>query len=180
MRHKVYGRHLGRNRNARTALFKNLVRSLFLHDSIETTEAKAKAIKGLIDTLITQAKTPTSRLIVTQFLSNKEASDRLVSEILPNVSNRTSGYTSMVKIGRRLGDGTMVVKMSIIKDEGGTKVSRVSKVESHDVIPSEVEGSPGRDYLLRDTSASLGMTGKVRDDTWGVIGFLFLIYPLPD
>lgn len=114
MRHRVYGKHLGRDRNERTSLFKNLVRSLILHEAIETTESKAKAIKGLVDKLINQAKTPTSKRFVAQFLSSKAVSGKLISQILPALSNRTSGYTSVVRIGRRQGDGSMIVKMSLL------------------------------------------------------------------
>ena len=59
MRHKVYGKHLGRDKNQRTALFRGLVRSLFLQGSITTTDTKAKAVKGMVDRLITKSKDKT-------------------------------------------------------------------------------------------------------------------------
>ena len=117
MRHKVYGRHLSRTSNERTQLFRNLVRSLILHESINTTEAKAKAIKGLVDKLVTQAKTPTTRRLVSQFLVEKDVAEKLIKDIAPRLNNRDSGYTSVVKLGKRLGDGTMMVQMSLLVKE---------------------------------------------------------------
>lgn len=128
MRHKVYGKHLGRNKNERTALFKNLVQSLILSESIETTEAKAKAIKGLVDKIITQAKSPSTRRLVSQFLVSKKTQDKLIKEILPRLSTRTSGYTSTVRMTKRLGDNALIVKMSLILEEPKEKVSRELKV----------------------------------------------------
>ncbi len=117
MKHNVYGKHLSRSTNARTQLFRNLVRSLILHESINTTEAKAKAIKGLVDKLVTQAKTPASRRLVSQFLVEKDIAEKLVKDIAPRLSGRKSGYTSIVKLDRRLGDGTMMVQMRLLVEE---------------------------------------------------------------
>lgn len=123
MRHNVYGKKLGRNKNQRTALFKNLVRSLILHESIQTTDAKAKAIKGTVDKIINQAKTPTTRRLVSQFLVDKAAQEKLVKEIAPRLSDRNSGYTSVVKLGRRLGDGATIVRMSLVEGKHQQKES---------------------------------------------------------
>ncbi|MDO8619343.1 MAG: 50S ribosomal protein L17 [Candidatus Daviesbacteria bacterium] len=117
MRHRVYGKKLGLDKDERQALFKSLVRSLFISESIETTEAKAKAIKGLVDKLINQAKSPATRKLVSQFLSDKKISEKLVKDLTPRLSNRISGYTSMIKMGRRMGDNSMVVKMSLLLEK---------------------------------------------------------------
>ena len=115
MRHRVYGRHLGRNKDTRTALFKSLVQSLFISESIETSEAKAKAIKGLVDKLITSAKSPATRRLVSQFLTNKEIFDKLIKDIVPRFKSRNSGYTSIIRLGKRAGDNTDIVRMSLIE-----------------------------------------------------------------
>lgn len=114
MRHRVYGKKLGRTKNERTALFRNLVQSLLISESIETTETKAKAIKGLIDKLVNQAKTPATRRLVSQFLTNKTFSEKLIKDIAPRLKDRNSGYTSIIKVGRRLGDSSMIVRMSLL------------------------------------------------------------------
>lgn len=112
------------------------MQSLLISESIETTETKAKAIKGLVDKLINQAKTPTTRRLVRQFLTNKTFSERLIKDIVPRLKDRNSGYTSVVRMGRRLGDSSMVVRMSLLttpaKEEKSVKeVSKVSdKVET--------------------------------------------------
>ncbi|MBI3109746.1 50S ribosomal protein L17 [Candidatus Daviesbacteria bacterium] len=115
MRHKVYGKHLGRDKNERAALFKNLVGSLILHGSIQVSEAKAKAIKGLVDKIINQAKTPNTRRLLQTFLTSKKIQEKLIQEVIPVLKSRTSGYTSLVKLGPRQGDGAMMVRMSLLK-----------------------------------------------------------------
>lgn len=117
MRHRVYGKKLARNKNERTALFRSLVQNLFWEESIETTEAKAKAIKGLVDKLITQAKSPATRYLVSQFLIQKKVSDKLFKELTPRMKDRSSGYTSTVKLGKRLGDGAMMVRINLLLAE---------------------------------------------------------------
>lgn len=117
MRHRVYGKKLGRNKDERDNLFKNLVRSLILHGSISTTESKAKAIKGLVDRIITQAKNKDTKRLVLSYLTQKDIQDKLFKEIVPATKSRTSGYTSMVRMGQRQGDGSLMVKMSLLVDQ---------------------------------------------------------------
>ena len=113
MRHNVYGKKLGRDKNQRTALFKSLVQELFLHGTITTSQSKAKAIKGLVDKIITLAKTKNSqRLLLAYFAKDVQA--RLTKEILPKLATRNSGYTSLMRMGLQAGDNTTVVKMSLI------------------------------------------------------------------
>ncbi|TSC87364.1 MAG: large subunit ribosomal protein L17 [Microgenomates group bacterium Gr01-1014_7] len=127
MRHRLYGYKLGRNKDQRDVLFKNLVQSLFTHGSIQTSETKAKAIKGLVDKIINLAKSKTSRRLLQSYLVNEQLRDRLIKEILPKMENRVSGYTSLIKLGRRMGDNTMVVKMSLI---GAEQLKPLEKVTS--------------------------------------------------
>lgn len=114
MRHSVYGKHLSRDKNERSALFKNLIRSLILSEKIQTTEAKAKAIKGLIDKVINQAKSATASGLVGQFFTDKKAAEKLIKQIVPRTKERRSGYTSVVRIGKRLGDGATMVEMRLL------------------------------------------------------------------
>jgi large subunit ribosomal protein L17 len=93
------------------------VQSLILSEKIQTTEAKAKAIKPLVDKLITQAKSKTASRHVFEFFSQKTTAQKLVDDVAPRTGGRTSGYTSMVKIGPRLGDGAMIVSMSLLLEE---------------------------------------------------------------
>lgn len=107
MRHKIYGK----------ALFSNLIRALILSETIETTEAKAKAIKGLVDKIINQAKSPNTRRLLGQFLTDKLVTEKLVKEIVPRLKGRRFGYTSLVRMGKRLGDNAMMVRMSLLLEE---------------------------------------------------------------
>lgn len=118
MRHRVYGKHLGRDKNQRTALFRSLVGNLILHESIETTQTKASAIKGLVDTLIVKSKqdSQSSKRVVNSFLPQASLVKKLTEEIAPRYSDRNSGFTTIVKLGKRLGDGAMVVRMSLIEE----------------------------------------------------------------
>ena len=116
MRHRVYGFKLGRDKDERNNLFKGLLASLFTHGTIYTSEIKAKAIKGLIDRVINLAKEKnTTRL--SQFITKKDLQTRLIKEIVPKMANRNSGYTSIIRVGTRSGDQTMMVKLSLIGAE---------------------------------------------------------------
>lgn len=99
------------------------MQSLILSEKIQTTEAKAKAIKPLVDKLITQAKSKTANRHVFEFFSQKTTAQKLVDDIAPRTGNRTSGYTSTVRVGSRLGDGAMMVSMSLLLEEGKAKVT---------------------------------------------------------
>ena len=151
VRHRVYGKHLSRDKNQRTALFRSLVRSLITYGSITTTEPKAKAVKGLIDKIISKAKNRQNRRLVTLFLTQKEISDRLVKQIVPAVGDRTSGYTSILRLGPRKGDNAMMVKMSLVgRDQlsdkpaakaDRQKIEKISKDKKPRITNSKKGGS---------------------------------------
>lgn len=130
MKHRVYGKHLGRDKDQREALFKSLVQSLILHGTIETSLKKANAVKGLVDRLINQAKEKNRHHLLQNYLTNKDLRERLVKEIAPKVGSRNSGYTSVIKLGTRYGDNTMMVRMSII---GAEKLGPLQKVTGNRV-----------------------------------------------
>lgn len=123
MRHRVYGRHLGRNKDQRDNLFKGLVRALLLHGTIQTSSAKAKSVKGLVDKIINLAKDKKIDILKT-FVTDKSLRDRLIRDIVPKEGAKTSGFTSMVRLGKRPGDQTMMVRMSLI---GAEKLEPVEK-----------------------------------------------------
>lgn len=125
MRHRVYGSKLGRDKSARKALFKNLISSLILHGQIKTTEARAKAIKGLIDKLISRSKQRTlqARRSVLAFLQNKSVVGKLVDEIAPRFGKRSSGFTRILRLGKRVGDKAMIVKMEFVESSESQPVT---------------------------------------------------------
>lgn len=117
MRHRVYGKKLGRNKNERTALFKSLVQALFTYGTIKTSESKAKAVKGLVDKVINLAKRKNTERLLQTYLLNKALEERLIKEIAPKLDDRVSGYTTLLRLGERAGDKTMMVRMSLIHSE---------------------------------------------------------------
>ena len=128
MRHRVFGRKLNRDVKARKALFKNLINALIEHQEIKTTEAKAKAIKGLVDKFVSRAKKKDlhSRRLVFSYLQNKIMVNKLFEEIAPRFRSRPSGFTRIIKLGRRRGDAAMMVKMEFVE---GQEVEEKPKTE---------------------------------------------------
>ena len=110
MRHHVFGRKLGRTKDERKLLFRNLVTELILHGRLKTTVAKAKAVKPLIDKLVTKAKKATlaARRELAAVLP-KEAALILANTIAPHFKNRTSGFSRIIYIGERSGDHAEMV-----------------------------------------------------------------------
>lgn len=152
MRHRVYGKHLGRNTNERKALFRNLVQSLFIHGHIQTTESKAKAIKGLVDKIINQAKNEESRRLLSSFITQPDVREKLVNEIAPNMKERDSGYTSIVKLGPRLGDNATIVRMDLIEDIKKPQEGKKVKVTEKKIVKETIE-KPAK---------KLAKSGKIR------------------
>jgi len=116
MRHRKKGKKLGRNIKQRQALFKGLIQNLIVNEQIKTTEAKAKAVKGLTDKLITQAKkgSLSARRQVLSFLPDKKAVHKLFDVIAPRTKERTSGFTRFVRLGRRRGDNTQMARIEFV------------------------------------------------------------------
>jgi large subunit ribosomal protein L17 len=107
MRHRVQGRKLGRTSSHRKALFRNQLTALFTHERIITTLAKAKELRPLAERTVTLAGTgtlPARRKILTM-ISDKDVVRRLFDEIAPRFSGRPGGYTRIMRLGRRRGDG---------------------------------------------------------------------------
>jgi large subunit ribosomal protein L17 len=114
MRHKKRGRQLGRDTNHRRALFRNLVTSLFEHERIETTEAKAKEIRGIADRMITLGKEGSlaARRRAASYLMSGGMVTKLFGEIAPRFLQRQGGYTRLIRTRVRVGDGA---KMAVVE-----------------------------------------------------------------
>lgn len=105
MKKNVFGRKLKRDKNERTALFKSLMSSLVLGERIQTTEAKAKAIRPQIEKLVTKAKkNEKGALKVIEKNLSKKAFDRMIKDIAPRFTQKQGGYVRLVKLGKRFGD----------------------------------------------------------------------------
>ena len=111
MRHRKKGRQLGRQTKHRWALFRSLVTSLLEHERIETTETKAKEIRGFTDRMITLGKKGTlpARRQALAFIRSKDVVSKLFSDVAVRFKDRPGGYTRMVKTRRRVGDAAKLV-----------------------------------------------------------------------
>jgi len=116
MRKRNRGRTLSRTKNKREALLKSLATSLFLHEKIKTTEAKAKELRMSAEKFITRAKdnSISNRRIIGKILSPKVLK-KLVEEIAPRYQERHGGYTRIIKLGARATDGAKIVIIELVK-----------------------------------------------------------------
>ncbi len=123
MRHRIVGRRLGRDSGHRKALFRNLIRELYIHGRITTTEAKARAIRADAEKLITKAKHGLAdggnrvhaQRTVVAYLNDKAVAQKLFDELAPRYANRPGGYTRIVKIGKRLGDAADMAVIELVE-----------------------------------------------------------------
>ena len=116
MRHNKAINHLGRKSGHRKALLANMATSLILHKRIETTVAKAKALKMYVEPLITKSQEDSthSRRVVFSYLKNKEAVTELFRTVAPKIADRPGGYTRVLKTGFRQGDGADMAIIELV------------------------------------------------------------------
>ena len=116
MRHGKKINHLGRTAAHRKAMLANMASSLIEHKRINTTVAKAKALKKYVEPLITKSKDDTthSRRTVFSYLKNKHAVTELFREVAPKVGDRPGGYTRIIKTGNRLGDNAEMCMIELV------------------------------------------------------------------
>ena len=123
MRHRVMGRHLGRDSAHRKALFSNLIRDLYIHGRITPTEAKARAIRADAEKLITKAKhgiadggnrVHNQRMVVA-YLRDQTVAKKVFDEIAPLFMDRNGGYTRIIKLGKRQGDAADMAIIELVQ-----------------------------------------------------------------
>ena len=134
MRHKKKGRQLGRQTKHRWALFRSLVTSLLEHERIETTEAKAKEVRGFTDRMITLGKEgglPARRRALS-FLRSKAVVAKLFSDVASRFRERPGGYTRIIRTRRRIGDAAEMLAIELV-----TRPEKPKAVPSTDVAVAE-------------------------------------------
>ncbi len=116
MRHNKGFNHLGRKSGHRKAMLSNMACSLILHKRIETTVAKAKALRQYVEPLITKSKDDSthSRRTVFAYLKQKEAVAELFRNVAPKIADRPGGYTRIIKTGFRLGDAADMAFIELV------------------------------------------------------------------
>lgn len=127
MRHKVAGKHLGRNTGHRNSLRRNLINDLFQHERITTTEAKARAIRAEAEKLITIAKRGRAhsdaargvhaRRLLLARLNNRDTVAKVYDELAPRYESRPGGYLRLLKLGPRKGDAAPMVMVELVDRE---------------------------------------------------------------
>ena len=117
MRHNVHGRKLGRTTAHRKALFRNQLGSLIEHEKIRTTLQKAKELRPLAERMVTQGKRGSlhARRLVGQLVSDRRQVSKLFDEIAPRFAERPGGYTRIVKLGPRKGDGAEMAVLEFVE-----------------------------------------------------------------
>jgi large subunit ribosomal protein L17 len=142
MRKKIFGRQLKRDANERKALFKSLMSSLVIHGRIKTTEAKAKAIKGQIEKLVTRAKKGESIANSLQLYLSPDSVKKIIKEVAPQFYNRPGGYTRIVKLGNRFSDNAAVVILEWVEQIAGAKPveekSTKAKPQAEDMVEKAI------------------------------------------
>jgi len=125
MRHRVAGYRLNRGKDERTALRRIMVKQLFEHERIRTTHAKAMAVRGQAERLITLAKRGNqagdakmvhARRLAAARLSDTEMVKKLFDDIAPRYADRPGGYTRILKLGKRRGDAAEMVILELVED----------------------------------------------------------------
>ena len=116
MRHQVSGRRFDMPTDQRMAMFRSLTTQVLKHGSIRTTEARAKEVRPLVEKMITLGKRGTvhARRQALAFVYEPDVEDRLFGEIAPSYAARPGGYTRVLKIGPRLGDGAMMAQLELV------------------------------------------------------------------
>lgn len=166
MRHRNSLNHLGRTSSHRHALLSNLAISLFLHKRITTTLAKAKALRSVVEPILTRSKNDTThnRREVFRLLQSKAVVNELFRNISLKIENRPGGYTRILKTGNRLGDSAEMCMMELVdynenmlstgKKETGKKrrARKVKKAPEKQAAPAEK--APVTDQTETESSAT--------------------------
>ena len=129
MRHNKAINHLGRQSGHRKAMLSNMACSLILNKRIETTVAKAKALRTYVEPLITKSKDDSthSRRVVFSYLKQKEAVTELFRVVAPKIADRPGGYTRILKTGFRQGDGADMALIELVDFNEAALASTVKK-----------------------------------------------------
>ncbi len=142
MKKNVFGRQFKRDTNERKALFKGLMTSLVMHERIQTTEEKAKSIKGNVEKLVTKAlkKGENAKRELLPYLK-EDAVKKMIADIAPRFANRRGGYTRIIKLGRRFGDNASVVVLEWVELGSLDKELSVKTSKKHDAKAVVVKDS---------------------------------------
>ncbi len=169
MRHGKKFNHLGRKTAHRSAMLSNMASSLIMHKRINTTVAKAKALRKYIEPILTKSKTDdtNSRRVVFSYLQDKESVTELFNNVAGKIANRPGGYTRIIKTGARLGDNAEMCMMELVDfnellltDEGAAK-SKTRRSRRGAKSKTKTEETPKADSVVEEVEAAPEATEEV-------------------
>ncbi|WP_298062490.1 50S ribosomal protein L17 [uncultured Rikenella sp.] len=161
MRHNKTINHLGRQASHRKALMSNMAASLILHKRINTTLAKAKALRTFVEPIITKSKDDSthSRRMVFAYLKNKEAVSELFREVAPKIAERPGGYCRILKTGFRQGDGAETCFIELVdfdtdytQNAGAAKKTAAGKGRTRRAGGKKAAATPGVEAPAAETA----------------------------
>ena len=164
MRHGKKINHLSRKTAHRSAMLSNMACSLIEHKRINTTLAKAKALRKYVEPLITKSKEDTThnRRVVFRYLRDKDASSVLFRDVAPKINNRPGGYTRIIKLNNRLGDNAEMAMIELvdfnellIKDQSTKKKSRRRGGKKSAASTSKVSDTIEEAVIVEETPAEI-------------------------
>lgn len=131
MRHSVFGKKLSRTKNERRRLFSSLLRDLVLHGRIVTSRAKAKAVQPLVEKMVTKAKkgTDANRRRILRLVPHRNVVDRLMMDAKDRFSQRSSGFTRIIRMGVRRSDNAEEVILSFVDEPIAREPVKYENVE---------------------------------------------------
>jgi large subunit ribosomal protein L17 len=141
MNHRVKAKHFNRDTSSRKALLKNLLRDLFEHGEIKTSESRVKEVKRLADKVISTASknTLSARRDLHKFFGRRDVVNALVDKIAPMFGDKKSGFTTSEKLAARRGDNTMLFKLSLLTgDKKITSLKKEKTVETKIVAKTKI------------------------------------------
>lgn len=161
MKKQVFGRQFKRDANERKAMFKNLLTSLVMEERITTTEAKAKAVKGAADKLVTKAKKggPDAMRNLAPDI-RYDAVTKLVNTIAPRFADRQGGYTRIVKVGRRVADNAPQVVMEWVVKGEKTVAVKNAKAKKSEKTAAKAEVKIAKPQAAKEKKASKSAAPK--------------------
>ena len=161
MKHRIKAKHFNRDTKSRKALFKNLLRDLFTHGHITTSESRVKEIGRLADKLIAKAKqgTLTARRDLHEVFGRRDVVNALVDKIGPAFGDKQSGFSTIEKIAARRGDGTILYKLSLLLGDLKLTTLKKEKVASAEV-KSEVKKEVKKVAAAKPVAAKKPVTKK--------------------
>jgi large subunit ribosomal protein L17 len=175
MRHGNKVNNLGRKSAHRKAMLSNMASSLIQHKRINTTVAKAKALRGYVEPLLTKAKTDSthSRRTVFSYLQNKEVVSELFRDVAPKIATRNGGYTRIIRTGYRLGDNAEMCLIELVdfneiytneKAKKTTRRSRRSGGKKEDAVTSEMESVETVEEAVEETEVAEASTEESNEE----------------